>query len=307
MAHTACVTLSGAFGVLIVLSLFITAVVVPKQRPYSIGGSGKFAVRLNETRQIDRHTRVQQVGNMTVTYIAHIVDDENATEQMPVSQQCCTFIGDRLHWQKRDMAYRIYNSPSSAFTNFFIEGGQKHTQASAGISILGMVTQVDDVYNKDVATAAATQGMNTVSYGPIEWEGSSGTVLGVTMLWVDGPHLWSWAVIVNSELSSIGDAAHSSDKYDLPSIINHELGHVYGIADEYDPVCGFTLMYGVLSKGETSGRNVDSNCAQCLQALYQGQPLDEEDTYFDSAPHDSAPHMSLVLFAISFGAVFGLP
>jgi len=108
----------------------------------------------------------------------------------------------------------------------------------------------------DASTTRAARDSQNI----IAWGRTSGTALAVSYIWyLNGTALeidtifnkkfsWYWS---DPDQWPVGQICAYSGVYDVQNILTHELGHTFGLDDEYANDYANNTMYGYGSKGET--------------------------------------------------------
>ena len=159
------------------------------------------------------------------------------------------------------------------------------TSVPSSVGNANLVQIVDNSFatwtNAIVGKVTLTRGANTSvsrsrfdGQNVITWGRTSGNTLGVTYVWyytasgvvaevdtiMNNRVAWKW----NGGNSNCAD----STAYDAQNIMVHELGHWFGLDDEYDAAYVNNTMYGYGSKGEVKKITATSGDISGLQAIY---------------------------------------
>ena len=131
------------------------------------------------------------------------------------------------------------------------------------------VSQVNISRGEDTAvTRKALDGQNIVA-----WGSAGGSVLGVTYIWynpsthevieldtiMNKKFVWTW--------SGTSTCAYTNS-YDAQSILTHEIGHWFGLNDEYNSDYANNTMYGWGFKMDAKGDTLTSGDILGVQAIY---------------------------------------
>ena len=230
-------------------------------------------------RQIDSHTFEETFDDSPVVarHYLHLV---NETATAVPAESCCGFLGNRGHWIDRDMPVKVFASPD--LVSHFVAVHALWKQASGGIDLLGAVFETAATITPEQASIARAQNINTLGWAQIadvfvngEWR----TPLATTTVWFETTalrHIVHYDILFNTRVPNIGDAVHNPDNYDTRGTMNHETGHLYGLADLLDFNCASTLMYGYLMPGDTTDRTIDTTTQSCVRNLYSNVPIEGE-------------------------------
>jgi hypothetical protein len=146
-------------------------------------------------------------------------------------------------------------------------------ETAAGAAIFGgLVLDETATYS-----GGAYRGYNTVSFGSY----GDPNVIGVTTVWgyFSGPpgtrELVEAHVLLNDhfewgDASADGDGDGNPDSFlmDIQNIGVHELGHVAGMGDVYQPEAGEETMYGYSTEGEVKKRDLYKGDLAGIRKLY---------------------------------------
>jgi len=140
-------------------------------------------------------------------------------------------------------------------------------ETAAGENIIGPSSLTNAAL---VADTAAPDGVNEVYFGSIDDPGT----IAVTIVWgyFSGPpkmrELVEWDQVFDQEdyaWSSSGEAG----KMDFNNIDTHELGHTFGLNDQYDAACADVTMYGYAGLGETNKQTLEAQDMKGVSTLYK--------------------------------------
>jgi hypothetical protein len=247
----------------------------------------------NGTRFVNNNTRIETLSAKRVAvYLKH------SSDALPQGEgPCCQFINNGAHWVSRNEPYRIYQPPSALFVSSIVDGGNAWTQASGGNRILGTAIESGRTFTQAELALIDADERNFVAQAQLDWLGDP-SILAVARLVMDTnlKHIYQWGIIVNTE-NPVGDAVHDDENYDLRSVINHELGHVYGLGHQEG--CANDLMFPYLAPGTTRGRQIDSETRDCVRDLYSALPVDgevDEVSAAQSIGWSVALHLLFILF-----------
>ncbi len=138
-------------------------------------------------------------------------------------------------------------------------------------AINGFVTLNDS--GTTIKTRARLDGENIIAWG----RASSGT-LGITYTWyytsshevaevdtiMNKAYPWSWS----NPASWDGNICAYSQSYDAQNIITHELGHWFGVNDDYEDWFIDNTMYGYGSMQETKKDTLTDGDVSAVQSIY---------------------------------------
>jgi len=107
----------------------------------------------------------------------------------------------------------------------------------------------------------------------VAWGTASGPTLGVTYIWynkitrlvveldtiMNKKFIWTW--------SGVSTCAYTNS-YDAQSILTHELGHWFGLDDEYDSKYINNTMYGYGFKGDAKADTLTAGDIDGVEAIY---------------------------------------
>lgn len=118
------------------------------------------------------------------------------------------------------------------------------------------------------ATRAQRDGQNIIAWGR-----TSGSALGVTYIWYQGGLATELDTIMNTKFSwnwgGGGTACAWTNVYDAQNILTHELGHWFGLDDEYDSgLYGNNTMYGYGSRWEVKKNTPTVGDKDGIEAIY---------------------------------------
>ena len=117
----------------------------------------------------------------------------------------------------------------------------------------------------------------------IAWGRTSGTALATTYIWYDTstkPYTtveldtimnqkfsWAWSDPTVWVTSTDTTCAYGG-VYDAQDIMTHEIGHWYGLDDEYASDYSYNTMYGYGSKGQTNANTLTTGDIRGVQSIY---------------------------------------
>ncbi len=116
----------------------------------------------------------------------------------------------------------------------------------------------------------------------ITWGRTSGTALATTYIWyytatkmvadvdtiMNKKFVWSWSDPDTWPSDPEGDTCAFENSYDAQNIMIHELGHWFGLDDEYDTAYANNTMYGYGAKKETKKDTLTAGDKAGLDAIY---------------------------------------
>jgi hypothetical protein len=215
------------------------------------------------------------VKNDTGEIIIYMIHEQNLEHPVVRESSCCSYYGDGVHWQTRDMPVKVFQS-SSIYS--FMANLETAWKLQTEIDLIGPIMQSQQDYSEAQISVAQATGINTIGYNQIVGDFAGALAITRLTLSENQQHYTHYAIIMNSAYTNICDAVHTPSCYDEKSIINHEVGHCYGLLDEYSSECSLYLMYGSLSVGSIRKRSIDTLTSQCVITLYQGLPSGGEIT-----------------------------
>ena len=115
--------------------------------------------------------------------------------------------------------------------------------------------------------------INSITYdgynviGARYWDGP-GKILAVAGAWINSRTGKVMEVDIIVDTADPWGVLGESNKFDLWSVMTHELGHVWRLADLYSSSCYWESMYGYGSKGKTYQRTLYCGDKQGVQTLY---------------------------------------
>ena len=139
-----------------------------------------------------------------------------------------------------------------------------------------------NVWDSEVSQVSVTQGENTnISRKALDgknivaWGQASASVLGVTYIWyysatgevvevdtiMNKKFVWTWS-------EGVSTCAYT-DSYDAQNILTHEIGHWFGLDDEYTLEYTNNTMYGYGFKKDAKGDTLTWGDTEGVQAIYQ--------------------------------------
>lgn len=155
-----------------------------------------------------------------------------------------------------------------------VGGGNLGTIAGSGFGAWQTALGTTTARNLSFAGATFTDRSRFDGQNIIAWGRTSGTALGVTYVWyytatrqvaevdtiMNKKFSWTW--------NGGGTACANSASYDAQDILTHEIGHWYGLKDEYDSAYANNTMYGYGGKGEVKKNTLTTGDATGVQTLY---------------------------------------
>ncbi len=127
----------------------------------------------------------------------------------------------------------------------------------------------DSIYDGTSDTKATFDNFNVVSWNPTG--AGMGNALAYARLWYIGDKL------IDSDIEINGDVEWSINgspgKYDLQSIITHEVGHSVGLSDLYSVLDKNKTMYGYFDTGETGSRTLAPDDEAGICFIYPANEL----------------------------------
>jgi|SRR3989344_438065 len=183
------------------------------------------------------------------------------------------FVSGGLHLPATNWTYKLNTSSVPAT----VGGSNLPAIATNGFSqwtnaISSSTSKPNLVYGGSTTINRATyDGQNIIAWGR-----TSGTVLGVTTLWYypDTGLIAETDVIMNNNKKLVkwawsqGSMCADDKSYDAQNILTHELGHVFGLDDEYESPFVDNTMFGYGSKGETKKNIITNGDSLGIQAIY---------------------------------------
>lgn len=130
-----------------------------------------------------------------------------------------------------------------------------------------------------VTNGIAYNNKNQISFGEIDEDIGGGDALALTAIWVQCPQygrtvdnckerlkIMEWDMVFD-DMRFLWSLEPESSSYHLPSVILHEIVHVFGLDDLYNELCRNSVAYGICSLT----RNIvtlDEYTRLCLHNLY---------------------------------------
>lgn len=218
------------------------------------------------------------VNDSSVTLYV-VTTQENETESY-IQTSCCDFLGDNGHWKQRDMPVKIYQSDTLSSLTSYI-GNNWHQQT--GIDLMGVNLQSNMALTNERRLDSWSKNINVVGYQSLP---NNPNALAVAILRFEDAsfqHIINYGIAINADVNDICDATHDSGCHDLQCILNHEFGHVYGLADLYATECEHKLMFNSLEAGDIRKRTIGHTAKSCVNELYEGVPIQGEETISNSS------------------------
>lgn len=270
--HKALLCLS-TFFVASILGLAIALIIVPvddrNDEPKEIG-----VFNTSGLEYLGHNIYRQQLENDTHVTLFIVTTLENETIESSIETPCCDFLGDKGHWKTRDMPLRVHQS--SQLKTLIGVIGNLWYQATQ-IDLIGTLLESNLALTEQRRLDAWANNMNVLGYQSLP---DNPDALAITYLSFQDTslrHIINYGVAINADIGNICDASHNSNCYDLQTILNHEFGHVYGLADLYLSSCATRLMFNSLEPGEIRKRSIDFTTKSCANELYEGVPLEGEE------------------------------
>jgi hypothetical protein len=258
---------------------------------------GSLNLTLLEKVTTDTYMERSPNSSEVTLYIANYGANSTREETTSIETSCCVFLGSRGHWRTRNMPVRVYQDETLIS---LVQTVTDDWNAKTQIDLTGDILMYDGPLTSQERNNAWLEGINVVGYQEIDENG----VLAVTILrFTDSSltHILNSAIIFNSRIPDLCNAANDPQCYDRRSVFNHETGHQYGMGDLYDDACENKLMYFELQAGTTRKRTIDFTSLSCVNELYEGIPLEGEQTPEDllelnaSSPSTTTSLTTLVL------------
>lgn len=284
--------LVGIFAVFWVTFLAVSGVLIfirgSTHSSHSRGGNvlrGVLNLTLLEKVTMDTYMERSPNSSEVTLYIANYGANSTREISSSIETSCCVFLGDRGHWQTRNMPVRVYQDETLIP---LVQTVTDDWNTKTGIDLTGDILMHDGPLTAQERSNDWSEGINVVGYQDVDDDG----VLAVTILrFTDSSltHIQNSAIIFNSRMPNLCNAANDPKCYDRRSVFNHETGHQYGMADLYEDQCESKLMYFQLRAGTTRKRTIDFNALSCINELYEGIPLEGEQTPEDLLELNASP------------------
>ena len=262
------------FLCLVALTISLTVVFLDGSRHSSHNRNGhrEYGVlNLTGLAQLTEDVFLERDSNsteITLYIVNHANSTRNTTRSGPPSTACCSFLGNYGHWNDRDMPVRVYQDETLVPLVRFVDDDWA---AKTQIDLTGDILETQDSLTNTRRNIDWNAGINVVGYQSL----GDDRILAVTALrFTDDTltHIRNSAISFNSDVPNICNAANDASCYDRRGIYNHEVGHKYGMADQYEDQCELKLMYWQLSPGDTRTRTIDFTSLSCVNELYEGFP-----------------------------------
>lgn len=268
---------------LAIAALFVTLIFVDGNlsSTQTSGVKGEVGVvNLTGMEEIASGIFLEREVNSSSVMLHILTNTLNATElSETIETACCTFLGNSAHWQSRNMPLRVYQDEtlvSLARTTY------DYVASQTGIDLLGEILLRNAPMTISERTASWNEGINVFGYQDLGTE----SILGMaTIRFKDATltHITDYAIALNSRVSNLCNAANDPDCHDKKSVVLHEALHTFGLGDIYDSKCSNKVMYYQMQAGTTRKRVMDFTTKSCVNELYEGFPLDGEQTPDDLA------------------------
>lgn len=242
------------------------------------------SLNLSNFEYLGNNIYKEQKENDTRVTLYIVTTLENQTVNS-IETACCDFLGDKGHWKQRDMPVKVFQS--TTVKNLIGYIGNYWFQQT-GIDLMGVILQSNNALTDQRRHEAWNANINVVGYQRLP---NNPDALAVAMLDFEDTslrHIINYGISINPDIPNICDASHNSGCYDLQTILNHEYGHVHGLADLYASGCRTKLMFNELEAGDIRKRSLDLSTKSCVNELYEGFPLEGEEeaepVFANSAP-----------------------
>lgn len=201
----------------------------------------------------------------------------------PYNSSCFDTIVPGLHWQQ---SYDVYIQTDSAAMN---------ASCLTSSFVLCAFTQAWSKYQRSgetvnpmrslIPTTGGFAGLvqnfrNDISFGAVTGFPNAANILAITSFWWDGTQLFEFDQIYNTATYQYGnyDQSSLSTLVDLQNVMTHEICHVYGAKDTYDPgVCSLSTFYGYAAYRQINKRSLTIDDQTGLAFLYGGVPYNQSD------------------------------
>lgn len=298
MAHCSVVAVVSLWVCLFALSVLVVLI----QGNWSITTPGKGApirgvFNFTGLEELSKGVFLERNTNSSMVTLHVLTFNLNSTEiPPPIETPCCTFLGNSGHWQTRNMPVRVYQDDSLVT---LLRTVSTDWQTQTGLDLVGEILIRNQPLTNTERYDSWDNGINVVGYMDLNNE----NILGVTSLrFTDDTltHITDYSLVLNSQVPNLCNAANDPSCYDKRVVFNHEFGHVCGLGDVYDEKCSSTLMYWQLRAGTTRKRVIDFTAKSCVNELYEGFPLDGEQTPEDLAELNASSSTTASLTALWF-------
>ncbi len=195
-----------------------------------------------------------------------------------VPAQCFSYTPG-ARWKTFGMPWVINPQNTRGLTSQFLldtEGADIAKWEDAADGTVGDGKAINILGNGSITNEVLTgnfNGQNEVFFGQSSVPGA----VAVTIAWgyFDGNlsdrRIIEWEQIYNDidyDFSTSGEVG----KYDFEEISTHEVGHIMGLWDQYDPSCLEATMYGYTSAGEIKKRTLEAPDIGGIKELYEPIP-----------------------------------
>ncbi len=182
-----------------------------------------------------------------------------------------TYIANGARWRETE-DYRLNTangekiSKSDVLAAVLAGVGEWESAANASPAVFGQVVVDGSATYND----GAYRGHNTLSFASM----GNPNIIAVTSVWgyFGGPknrrEIVEAHMLFNDDYVW-GDASADDALMDIENIAVHELGHVFGMGDLYDPAAGDETMYGYSTEGEVKKRDLFTGDAVGVRKLYK--------------------------------------